>query len=45
MVRFLKDALYMGGVIFWLVVFTIIAVSVALFVIERRQKRGLESDD
>lgn len=45
MLRFLKDALYLGGVIFWLIVFTMIAFTV-VDVLQQRKKRknGSEGD-
>jgi hypothetical protein len=37
--------LFIGGVIFWFSVFCVFGTFIAVTVIERRQKRGLESDD
>lgn len=44
MLRFLEDMLLIGGVVFWFSVFCVFGTFTIVTLLERRQKRGLESD-
>jgi hypothetical protein len=40
----LTDILFIGGVIFWFVVFCVFATFIIVTILEKRQQRGSESD-
>lgn len=44
LLRVLEDMLVVGGIIFWFFIFCLLGVMLIVTILERRAKRGLESD-